>query len=430
MTETVDPQPHRRLGPRPLPVYLATAATTWMSSAAGFASLKIGSPPWKADKTNPLQAEMNRLLEDLHAADRAREATAPDSAKSAVDPFSAALAAAAVERMNELLAGVIAYRAHPYRREVTQPDIFWQDGTTKLLDYGANTSRPKKRPILAVPSLINRYYIMDLAEDRSLMRHLADEGHRTFCVDWDRPGEAEKNFDLTAYIAGRLDKALNAVLDETGEPPVLLGYCMGGLLALALACRRQRDLAGLTLLATPYDFSVDAPPSVAALPMSRPGLEVMMNAAGMLPTDTIQTLFHSLDPFLVVRKFLKFAEMDAESAPAEEFVALEDWLNDGVPLAVPVAREALFGWYGENTPANGAWRVAGEVVDPTTVTLPSLVVVPSKDRIVPPGSARALAAALPDATEVTLPLGHIGMMASRRAAERAWPVLDKWLEEV
>src|SRR3546814_2051767 len=79
----------------------------------------------------------------------------------------------------------------------------------------------------------------------------------------------------------------------------------------------------------------------------------------------LQGLFASLDPQLVVRKFLAFGRLDAASRKAEEFVALEDWLNDGVPLAAPVARECLGRWYGDNATARGQWRLAGCPVDPT-----------------------------------------------------------------
>src|SRR3546814_13126895 len=88
-----------------------------------------------------------------------------------------------------------------------------------------------------------------------------------------------------------------------------------------------------------------------------------------------------LDPQLVVRKFLAFGRLDAASRKAEEFVALEDWLNDGVPLAAPVARECLGRWYGDNATARGQWRPAGCQVDPTQSTLPTLCVIPAQERI-------------------------------------------------
>ena len=110
-----------------------------------------------------------------------------------------------------------------------------------------------------------------------------------------------------------------------------------------------------------------------------------------------------------------------------EFVALEDWLNDGVPLALPVAEAVLTEWYGENAAARGLWRVAGRIVDPARCTMRSLVVVPARDRIVPPGSARALGAELPSAETWTPTLGHIGMVVSREAPRAVWQPLREWL---
>jgi polyhydroxyalkanoate synthase len=110
-------------------------------------------------------------------------------------------------------------------------------------------------------------------------------------------------------------------------------------------------------------------------------------------------------------------------------VALEDWLNDGVPLAARVARETMLGWYGENEPAAGRWRIGGRPVRPDRISAPTLAVVPSRDRIVPPASARALAAAIPGARVLAPPLGHIGMMSSPRAPATLWPEVAGWMRQ-
>ena len=110
-------------------------------------------------------------------------------------------------------------------------------------------------------------------------------------------------------------------------------------------------------------------------------------------------------------------------------MALEDWLNDGVPLAAPVAREALFDWYGRNTPMKGEWRIAGRAVLPERVETPALVMVPARDRIVPPASARVLADRLPNVTRADLALGHIGMVVGSSAPKRAWGTLTDWMIE-
>jgi len=159
-------------------------------------------------------------------------------------------------------------------------------------------------------------------------------------------------------------------------------------------------------------------------------VEPLLRNIGELPVDAIQALFAGLDPMQVIRKFVGFAELDPDSQRARLFVAVEDWLNDGVPLAAAVARECLGGWYGANTPAAGAWRVAGEPVQPAALDLPSLVVIPDQDRIVPPASAEALAAALPRAEALRPAAGHIGMIVGGGAPDRLYQPLIAWLSRL
>jgi polyhydroxyalkanoate synthase len=154
----------------------------------------------------------------------------------------------------------------------------------------------------------------------------------------------------------------------------------------------------------------------------------LWEALGVMPVEALQAMFTGLDPCLALNKFAAFGRLDAESDKAEEFVALEDWLNDGVPLAARVARECLLDWYGENLPGTGRWRVDGRAVEPRAVALPTLVVLPKNDRIVPPASALALAAAIPGAETLTPPAGHIGMVVGHGAAEAVWAPLAAWLQ--
>jgi polyhydroxyalkanoate synthase len=134
-----------------------------------------------------------------------------------------------------------------------------------------------------------------------------------------------------------------------------------------------------------------------------------------------------LDPFSAERKFTRFAALDPNSNKARAFVALEDWVNDGVPLAAAVARDCARSWYGDNEPARGLWQIGGETVDPKRLRSPTLVVVPSHDRIVPPSSAEALAATLGGAIVLRPPLGHVGMMSAARAPETLWTGISVWL---
>ena len=406
-------EPPARLGPRPLPLHLATALQAWTSSRAAFETSRSGSPPWNPNGTAGDGAARRALAEILERA---------GAAEGGAAAFRAALDAEVARRTGALLDAIAAYRRHPYRRPPDGAGTVWSDGTTRLLAYGDGAGRP----LLLVPSLVNRHYVLDLPPGRGLVSHLVRAGYDPYTVDWGRPGEVERGFDLTDYVAGRLEGALDAVLDATGARPGVVGYCMGGLLALALAGRRRRDLSCLVLLATPWDFSIGPAPALVGL--WKPMLDSALDALGELPTDIVQAMFYALDPMTVVRKFLKFAEMDKTGPEAEAFVALEDWINDGVPLAAPVAREALFGWYGGNAPARRAWRIAGRPVDPAGIDLPCLSSIPSRDRIVPPASSAALAAALPRSDALRVPLGHIGMAASAGARARAWEPMAAWLD--
>lgn len=404
-----------RLGPRPLPLHLMAASISYASSNAALPLLRDGLMRWSP----ALGTDAEALRQSLGKVNAEALATAVEEEGR--------------RRFDAFLTGVERYRQHPYRRDVADPPIVWSSGTTVLHDYGGRrlpgTEKPKGGaiPVLLVPSLINRAYILDLSERHSFARWLSSNGFWPFVVDWRAPGEAERSFTLTDYIADRLEPALDEVLALTGEPPALLGYCMGGLLTTALAQRRPESLRNLALLATPWDFHAARPAQAATLAAFAAASEWLVGALGELPVDIIQMLFASLDPVLAEQKFMRFAGLDPASDAALDFVALEDWLNDGVPLSAPVARECLGGWYGGNSPAAGTWRVSDAVVDPAQIPLRALTVIPANDRIVPPDSAMALGNLLANATVMRPNAGHIGMMVSRGVEKTLWPKIAQWM---
>jgi polyhydroxyalkanoate synthase len=237
------------------------------------------------------------------------------------EALSAAVEREGRRRLDAFLTGVERYRRHPYRRGVEDPPAVWSSGTTSLRDFGSGDGG-SAAPLLLVPSLINRGYILDLSARRSFARWLAARGFRPFLLDWGAPAAEERTFGLTEYVTRRLEPALDAVADLAGAKPLLLGYCMGGLLAVALAQRRAAMLRGLALLATPWDFHAGRPAQAAGLAAVAAGAEWLMRAAGELPVDVIQALFASLDPVLAERKFSAFAALDPDSDAARDFVAL------------------------------------------------------------------------------------------------------------
>ncbi len=383
------PGPLLRRGPRPLLLHLTLAMLKSSGSVIASTRLSSDSPFW-----NGAPAEAG---------------------------FSAAVLAETLRQDRALIAGIAAYRRHPWHRDLPDPPTMWQEGESRLLDYGGQGPA-----VLFVPSLINRAYVLDLAPGRSMLRWLAGQGVRPLLLDWGWPDAVERRFTLTDYIAGRLQRAMMAA----GGQVILAGYCMGGLLALAAAQLRPDLVSGLALLATPWDFHAADADAARRVADMLPLLEPALAFSASVPVDALQILFALLDPFGVAQKYRGFARLDPASARAMLFVALEDWLNDGVPLAGPVARECLGQWYGENAPANGTWRVAGLAVDPAALRLPAFVAVPARDRIVPPDSARPLAALIGGAVLHAPGAGHIGMAAGSGAEAALWRPLRDWLAGV
>ena len=384
-------------------------ASSLVSSLSALPSWKNGSPSW----SRAWSAEESELRRQINHADPAS--------------FQRALADETVRRVDDFLAGIRAYRDHPYRRALEPMPEIWRRGTTRLLDYSAPDSAGT--PVLVVPSLVNRAYVLDLTPRRSLMRHLRAKGLRPFLVDWDEPGPDEREFGIEAYVAERLSPILDVVTERAGRP-ALLGYCMGGLLTLALSALRPGDVLGHVLMAVPWDFH--RPYSLAAAPLTalRGQIERSLDQLGHLPGDLLQMIFAMQDPGGAERKFRQFSHMKQGSAAARRFTALEDWANDCVPLTLRVARETFFGWYGENLPARNRWEVAGKLIEPRRLRHPALVVVPSRDRIVPAESALPLAGALPNGKRLVVEGGHVGMLIGARAVSEIYAPIARFVSRM
>ena len=389
MPRSEAPAPLSRRGPRPLLLHLGLAWMRSSSSAAASLNLSNAWLNFLNNATAPDPLALGKLFEEIQLQDRA------------------------------LIAGIAVYRRDNYARALRDPPAIWEEGESRVLDYGG--AGPA---VLFVPSLINRAYILDLMEDASMLRFLAGQGLHPYLLDWGWPGEVERRFSLTDYIAGRLERALAA----TPGPVILVGYCMGGLLALAAALRAKGTgrVRALALFATPWDFHAEDPQAARRVAEALVFMEGAMQFSGTLPIDALNAMFAMMDPHGVGNKYRDFAGQDKASPRARRFVAMEDWLADGVPLAAPVAREALSGWYGTNTPARGQWRVAGLAVDPAQLSLPAFCAIPAKDRLVPAASAWALAKRLGDVTVIEPRAGHIGMVAGTHAETSLWRPFAEW----
>lgn len=276
-----------------------------------------------------------------------------------------------------------------------------------LRDYGGAGV-----PILFVPSLINPPSVLDMGE-RSLLRWLAGQGHRVLLLDWGWPGPGRRE----TSVAGHVEQILLPLIAGLDAPPILVGYCLGGTIALAAA--QLAPVGGVATLAAPWHFNGFPDDARASLARLWADAQPAVEALGLLPMEVLQCAFWSLDPARTVAKFEAFAGL--EGAEARTFVMLEDWANDGPPLSEAAAREMFESLFAADASGTGGWRVGSAIIDPASLTVPLLNIVSTSDRIVPHATA-------PRAGErLDLALGHVGMVVGRHAPEQLWAPLAAWL---
>ncbi|WP_349356884.1 alpha/beta fold hydrolase [Sphingobium nicotianae] len=274
--------------------------------------------------------------------------------------------------------------------------------------------------MILVPSLINPPNVLDLTERRSLLRFLQREGHEAYLLDWGTPGADERTVDL----AGHVEDLLIPLLDRLGRPPLLVGYCLGGTLAIGAAARLAalgRPAAGVASIAAPWDFAQydeSFREKIAATwQQSRAGCETL----GLVPMEVFQTGFWSLDPERTIAKYANFGEIEEGTPAYHGFIALEDWANDGAPLTLGAGSDLAERCYASNMTGSGTWSIGGTVANPAALDCPTLAIASTSDRIVP-------AATTPPAHErIDLALGHVGMMIGSRAEQALWRGLSDWL---
>jgi polyhydroxyalkanoate synthase len=276
-----------------------------------------------------------------------------------------------------------------------------------LRDYGGEGP-----PVLFVPSLINPPNVLDMG-DRSLLRWLTGHGRRVLLLDWGWPGPDRRAMS----VAGHVERILLPLMEKLGEPADLVGYCLGGTMALAAA--RLGPARSVATIAAPWHFNGFPDASRAELGRLWASAQPTVQALGVLPMEVLQCAFWNLDPARTIAKFEAFARL--EGAEARTFVMLEDWANDGPPLSEAAAREMFEGLFRDDLTGAGRWRVAGATIDPESLAVPLLNIVSTTDRIVP------AATALRAGERIDLGLGHVGMVVGSRAPHMLWEPLAGWL---
>jgi polyhydroxyalkanoate synthase len=303
-------------------------------------------------------------------------------------------------------------------------DVVWEDGKVRL--YRIEGSPDGGIPLLVVHSLISQPWILDLTEERSLLRALRDAGFDTYLLDWGNFDVTEANNDLSHY-ANVLMRAEDQVLAKTGSKHIhLAGYCLGGTLCLARAAARRHDhIASIALIATPWDFAVPSPlHTVMSHPLLKP--VTLLDGSSGVPGSVVREGFHLLRP-QALRSVMGFVNQRKDPAFRRSYDALARWVWEHRRLPGALFFD-LVDLFRNNALFEGRLEIAGELARLSDVRAPVGVFVAERDHIVPSGSSHALTSA--EGLEVdmfTIPSGHVSMICGSAARDVMWPRLIEWI---
>ncbi len=313
----------------------------------------------------------------------------------------------------------------------TPADVFYAENKWRLLRYRA---RPEglahKTPLLLVPSLINRHYVLDLMPGKSFAEFMVGQGFDVFCIDWGTPGDEDRYVTFDDIVDAALGRALRRVA-STGpnNKAHVLGYCMGGTLMAIHGAVHGEHLQSFIALAAPVKFKDG---SLLDRWTNSKGFDVdtLVDATGTVPWQLLQSAFQLLRPTLPLMKAVSLVDRAWNDEFLDGFLALETWGNDNVSLPGEFYRTYIRDLYQRDALISGQFVLRGQKVQLSNLTCPTLAITFEHDNIVPGPSAAALidACGAKDKQHLHLPGGHVGAVVSKHAAKTLWPQLVSFYE--
>jgi polyhydroxyalkanoate synthase len=273
----------------------------------------------------------------------------------------------------------------------TAGSVVFENELFQLIEYTPLTAKVHERPMLFVPPCINKYYILDLQPENSVIRYTVEQGHRTFVVSWRNPDESLVNKTWDHYIEDGAITAIRTVQAITGRDSInTLGFCVGGTIlstALAvLAARGEQPAHSVTLLTTLLDFEstgiLDIFIDETMVQMREMTIgEQAPQGPGLLKGKELATTFSFLRPNDLVWNYVVGNYLKGESPPPFELLY---WNGDSTNLPGP-----MYCWYLRHTYLQnelkkpGALTVCGQKVDLGAIKAPVFVYGSREDHIVP-----------------------------------------------
>jgi polyhydroxyalkanoate synthase len=327
----------------------------------------------------------------------------------------------------------------------TPRDVIHRDGTAALYKFraapaargggpnveraGGPSAHSATKPVLLVPSMINRWYVLDLRAGSSLAGAMVDAGLETYCLDWGIAEDEDRYLTWEDVIA-RLARAVRVVKRASGHASVgLLGYCMGATLSGIYASLYPKEVAALINLAGPFDFSHAGLLGTMVDPRWFDAAAIA-EAGNVKPTQ-MQSGFVALRPTSQIAKWVGLWDRGHDPGARDSFEALETWANDNIPFPGAAYRTYISELYQQNLLVKGEHHVGGRRVDLGEIRCPVMSVVTERDTICPPRAAIALNERCGSANKevLTVPGGHVGAVVGSRASKVLYPAMARWLSD-
>ena len=308
--------------------------------------------------------------------------------------------------------------------------VVFENELFQLIEYKPTTAKVYERPYLVVPPCINKFYILDLQPENSLIGYLVSQGHRTFVVSWRNPDESLKDTTWDDYIGDGAIKAIEVVREIANAKQInALGFCVGGTIlgtALAvLAARGEKPLASATLLTTFLDFSDTGVLDLFIDEAFVKYREMQLGKGGILKGQELASTFSFLRPNDLVWNYVVGNYLKGETPPPFDLLY---WNSDSTNLPGPMFTWYLRNTYLENNLAKpGKCTVCGEKVDLRKVDIPVYIYGSREDHIVPIGGAYGSVALLPGKKRFVMGAsGHIaGVINPPAKKKRSYWTNDK-----
>ncbi len=268
----------------------------------------------------------------------------------------------------------------------TEGAVVYENALFQLIQYKPQTRTVYERPLLLVPPCINKFYILDLQPENSLVRYAVEQGHTVFLLSWRNPDESLGHLTWDDYIENGVIRAIHATQEITGQKQInALGFCVGGtLIATALAvlfARGEKPISSLSLLTTLLDFS-DAGVLEVFIDEMQVGLrEQTIGHGGLMPGRDFTAAFSSLRPNDLVWNYVESNYLKGEDPRAFDLLY---WNADSTNLPGPMFCYYLRNMYLENALREpGALTMRGEPVDLGKINAPAFIYGSREDHIVP-----------------------------------------------